>query len=303
MRTEQAKVTPSQQFEAMDGFIRTLQDSICTALEAEDPERFREDQWQRPEGGGGRSRVLAGGATIEKGGVNVSRIHGELSEELAKQLQTERMPFAVCGLSLVIHPRSPRVPTTHMNVRYFETASGRSWFGGGIDLTPYYPHLEDFRKFHQALKDACEGAVPGSYAGYKTWCDEYFTIRHRQEMRGIGGIFFDHLEGGDAAHFALTKAVGEAFVPAYLPLVQARQDEPFTDADRQFQLVRRGRYVEFNLIYDRGTLFGLKSNGRVESIFMSLPPVVHYPYDWHPEPGSPHADMMPYYQPQAWVPS
>lgn len=294
-------VTPLPPFEAMDVFIRTLQDTICTALESEDSASFREDTWQRPEGGGGRSRVLEGGATIEKGGVNISRIHGEMSEELAQQLRAERTPFAVCGLSLVIHPRSPRVPTTHMNVRYFETDAGRSWFGGGIDLTPYYPHLEDFRQFHQVLKDTCEGVRCGSYDGYKTWCDEYFTIRHRQEMRGIGGIFFDDLDGNDPVNFALVQAVGEAFLTAYLPMLQARKDEPFTEADRQFQLVRRGRYIEFNLVYDRGTLFGLKSNGRIESIFMSLPPVVHYPYDWHPEPGSPHTDMIQYYQPQIWA--
>lgn len=294
-------VTPLPPFEAMDVFIRTLQDTICTALESEDSASFREDTWQRPEGGGGRSRVLEGGATIEKGGVNISRIHGEMSEELAQQLRAERTPFAVCGLSLVIHPRSPRVPTTHMNVRYFETDAGRSWFGGGIDLTPYYPHLEDFRQFHQVLKDTCEGVRCGSYDGYKTWCDEYFTIRHRQEMRGIGGIFFDDLDGNDPINFALVQAVGEAFLTAYLPMLQARKDEPFTEADRQFQLVRRGRYIEFNLVYDRGTLFGLKSNGRIESIFMSLPPVVHYPYNWHPEPGSPHTDMIQYYQPQIWA--
>ena len=301
MHLRRENVTPLPPFEAMDVFIRTLQDTICTALESEDSASFREDTWQRPEGGGGRSRVLEGGATIEKGGVNISRIHGEMSEELAQQLRAERTPFAVCGLSLVIHPRSPRVPTTHMNVRYFETDAGRSWFGGGIDLTPYYPHLEDFRQFHQVLKDTCEGVRCGSYDGYKTWCDEYFTIRHRQEMRGIGGIFFDDLDGNDPINFALVQAVGEAFLTAYLPMLQARKDEPFTEADRQFQLVRRGRYIEFNLVYDRGTLFGLKSNGRIESIFMSLPPVVHYPYDWHPEPGSPHTDMIQYYQPQIWA--
>ena len=301
MHLRRENVTPLPPFEAMDVFIRTLQDTICTALESEDSASFREDTWQRPEGGGGRSRVLEGGATIEKGGVNISRIHGEMSEELAQQLRAERTPFAVCGLSLVIHPRSPRVPTTHMNVRYFETDAGRSWFGGGIDLTPYYPHLEDFRQFHQVLKDTCEGVRCGSYDGYKTWCDEYFTIRHRQEMRGIGGIFFDDLDGNDPVNFALVQAVGEAFLTAYLPMLQARKDEPFTEADRQFQLVRRGRYIEFNLVYDRGTLFGLKSNGRIESIFMSLPPVVHYPYDWHPEPGSPHTDMIQYYQPQIWA--
>ena len=301
MHLRRENVTPLPPFEAMDVFIRTLQDTICTALESEDSASFREDTWQRPEGGGGRSRVLEGGATIEKGGVNISRIHGEMSEELAQQLRAERTPFAVCGLSLVIHPRSPRVPTTHMNVRYFETDAGRSWFGGGIDLTPYYPHLEDFRQFHQVLKDTCEGVRCGSYDGYKTWCDEYFTIRHRHEMRGIGGIFFDDLDGNDPVNFALVQAVGEAFLTAYLPMLQARKDEPFTEADRQFQLVRRGRYIEFNLVYDRGTLFGLKSNGRIESIFMSLPPVVHYPYNWHPEPGSPHTDMIQYYQPQIWA--
>jgi coproporphyrinogen III oxidase len=290
----------SARFREMELYVKTLQDRICQALEQEDTQCFHEDLWERPEGGGGRTRVLEG-SFFEKGGVNISVVHGEMSEAVARQLNTPQAPFAACGISLVVHPRSPRVPTVHMNVRTFETESGACWFGGGVDLTPYYPHPEDFQAFHQTLHQACEAAIPGSYAEYKRWCDEYFTVAHRGEMRGVGGVFFDYLDGNDPRHADLVRRVGDAFLEAYLPIVQRRREEPFTEADKQFQLIRRGRYVEFNLVYDRGTLFGLKTNGRIESILMSLPPEVHFRYDWHPDPGSPHEQMQRYYQPQEWL--
>ncbi len=291
----------SEQFQSMEAYIHRLQDTICQGLEALDEVRFQEDLWKRPEGGGGRTRVIADGQVWEKGGVNVSSVNGRLADEIAKHLKTEPMDFGACGISLVIHPQSPRVPTIHMNVRYFEMENGRSWFGGGIDLTPYYPHTEDFQHFHETLQNACNRIIPDSYPGYKKYCDEYFTVKHRHEMRGIGGVFFDYLPGSEGQHFELVQSVGDAFLKAYCPIVERRKTENYAEADKQFQLVRRGRYVEFNLIYDRGTLFGLKTNGRIESIFMSLPPEVHFHYDWHPEPNSPHADMMQYYQPHDWV--
>jgi coproporphyrinogen III oxidase len=291
----------SSTFQDMESYIRDLQNRICTGLEAFEPQaRFHEDRWEREAGGGGHTRVLANGETFDKGGVNISTVFGEMSPELAQQLQTEPRPFAACGLSLVIHPRSPRVPTVHMNVRYFETEAGPSWFGGGIDLTPYFPHPLDFSEFHRTLHDACERAMPGSYPGFKAECDRYFTLRHRHEMRGIGGVFFDHLDGKEPPHWELVQAVGDAFLPAYEPIVARRRFEAWSEEDLAFQRVRRGRYVEFNLIYDRGTLFGLRSGGRIESIFMSLPPEVHFHYDWHPEPDSVHAQMQSFYQPYDW---
>lgn len=288
-------------FAEMDAYIRRLQDQICEGLEAfESASRFHQDVWERPGGGGGWTRILAQGETFDKAGVNISSIHGEMSAELAQQLKTTPSHFSACGLSLVIHPKSPRVPTVHMNVRYFETPE-RSWFGGGIDLTPYYPHPEDFREFHQVLRQACESTLPGSYEGYKQDCDQYFTIRHRAEMRGIGGIFFDYLDGSEAKHAELVRSVGDHFLTAYAPLVQRRRLEPYQPDDLQFQRVRRGRYVEFNLIYDRGTLFGLRSGGRIESIFMSLPPEVEFHYNWQPASGSVHERMLSYYQPYDWI--
>lgn len=291
----------SQRFSRMRDRIHQLQDRICEGLESVDTVHFHEDRWDRPEGGGGRTRVIQNGKVFEKGGVNVSVVYGIMPAELAKTMQTDPVGYAACGLSLVIHPKSPKVPTTHMNVRYFEMENGRSWFGGGIDLTPYYPHREDFVHFHQVLQQSCNRIIPNSYDSYKNQCDEYFTLKHRQEMRGIGGIFFDYLDGKNKDHDSLVDAVGEAFLPSYLPIVVRRCEEAFTDADKQFQLIRRGRYVEFNLIYDRGTLFGLKTNGRVESILMSLPPQVEFLYDWTPGENTSHAEMMSYYQPHSWI--
>ena len=284
----------------MESYINQLQDNICQSLEELDTKKFHEDYWKRREGGGGRTRVLENGSLLEKGGVNVSSVHGPMSEELAKQLKTPPSFFGACGISLVLHPRSPKVPTVHMNLRYFETEEGQCWFGGGIDLTPYFPYPEDFREFHQTLREACEKSMPGSYEGFKKYCDEYFSLPHRQEMRGIGGVFFDHLDGFDQQNFKLVQEVGNIFLKAYLPLFHRRMKEKWNQEDLDFQYYRRGRYVEFNLIYDRGTLFGIKSNGRIESIFMSLPPKVEFRYNWKPKINSPHHEMVEYYQPQSW---
>lgn len=293
--------SPSERYAHMEQYISTLQDTICDALESRETRHFTEDSWERPGGGGGRTRVVQEGAVIEKGGVNTSSVYGELSESAAADLQVEPGQFAACGLSLVIHPVSPRVPSIHMNVRYFELDNGDAWYGGGTDLTPFYPHTEDFSEFHRVLHDACERAVPGSYAAYKKRCDDYFNVKHRGEMRGIGGVFFDYVRDDLEAGARLVREVGDAFLPSFLPILDRRRDEAYSDADRHFQLVRRGRYVEFNLVYDRGTLFGLKTGGRIESILMSLPPHVDFPYDFRPAEGSPQEEMLGYYQPREWV--
>lgn len=291
----------SDQFLSMESYTQDLQNRICHELEALDDVKFKEDLWEREGGGGGKTRVIQNGDVFEKGGVNTSSIHGEMPAELAQRLKTEPVFFAACGISIVIHPLSPKVPTAHMNLRYFEMENGRRWFGGGVDLTPYFPYPQDFKHLHQTLKHACDTAIPDSYQKYKEQCDEYFIIKHRNEMRGIGGIFFDYLEGNEKKHYELVHAVGEAFLGAYLPIVRLRKDETYTEMDKQFQLIRRGRYVEFNLIYDRGTLFGLKTGGRIESIFMSLPPALNFLYDWKPCPNTPHEEMCEYYQPRQWA--
>ncbi len=285
----------------MNAYIEKLQDAICHELEALDVVRMKEDIWTRAEGGGGRTRVIEGGRVFEKGGVNISSVHGEMPDDLVRVMNTKKGQFAACGLSLVIHPASPRVPTVHMNVRYFEMEHGDSWFGGGIDLTPYYPYPEDFRQFHLTLREACEKVIPGSYADFKSECDSYFTIRHRGEMRGIGGIFFDYLKKNNPLYFKLVRSVGDAFLPSFVPIVKKRKDENYSEKDKLFQLIRRGRYIEFNLVYDRGTVFGLQTNGRTESILMSMPPEARFFYDWQPEPDSPYAEMRQYYHPQVWI--
>jgi coproporphyrinogen III oxidase len=288
--------------EQMPQFIAALQDEICSAVEGADGQaRFREDLWERPGGGGGRTRVLEDGAVFEKGGVNISVVHGELEPSLAERLGGQGRAFFAAGLSLVLHPQSPLVPTTHANFRYFEQGE-RAWFGGGSDLTPYYLFEEDARHFHQTLKAAADPHGPERYPVFKTWCDEYFRLPHRDESRGIGGVFFDHLAGDLAAQFAFVQDMGRAFVPSYLPLVRRRKDLPFTEAQRFWQEVRRGRYVEFNLVYDRGTLFGLETRGRIESILMSLPPRVRWVYDHRPAPGSEEARLLEVLtRPRDWV--
>lgn len=276
--------------------IQSLQDSICMGLETFEPVvRFRQDEWQREGGGGGRSRVIANGKVFEKGGVNTSIVYGTLPEVMQKQFKTTHHDFFACGISLVIHPVNPHVPTVHANYRYFELYDEQGvvadcWFGGGTDLTPYYLYEEDAKHFHTSQKNACDEADATFYPKFKKDCDDYFFIRHRGEARGIGGIFYDYLRP-NATHskedfFKLAKACGEAFLKGYQPIVQKRKDVTSTNEERQWQLLRRGRYAEFNLVQDRGTLFGLKTNGRVESILMSLPPLARWEYDYHPAPGS-----------------
>jgi coproporphyrinogen III oxidase len=281
--------------------FRAAQDSICKAIEVVDGrEHFHEDLWDRPGGGGGRTRVLAEGAVFEKGGVNFSAVQGELPEPLAKRMGDGPREFFATGVSLVLHPRNPHVPTTHANFRYFERGE-TFWFGGGADLTPYYPRLEDARHFHATLKRACDAHDPTHYPRFKKWCDEYFFIKHRNEMRGVGGVFFDNLAGDRERTFAFVSELADAFLPAYLPIVEQRRDVEYGDRERHWQLLRRGRYVEFNLVYDRGTQFGLETNGRTESILMSLPPLVRWEYDYKPEPGSPEAALADFLRPRDWL--
>jgi coproporphyrinogen III oxidase len=283
-------------------YFRDLQDRIVAALEAIDGTRFREDSWLREGGGGGRSRVLADGGVFEKAGVNFSDVHGEMSEEFAKQVPGEGRDFTACGVSLVLHPRSPMIPTVHANFRFL-TKGERQWFGGGVDLTPYYPYREDVIHFHRVLRGACVRHAPLiEYDRLKKWCDDYFYLPHRNELRGVGGLFFDHLEGDHERLFAFVRDCGDSFLDAYLPIVERRKNESYTERERLFQEYRRGRYVEFNLIYDRGTLFGLKTGGRIESILMSLPPVVRWRYDYRPEPGTREAELYEVYlKPRDWA--
>ena len=299
--------------ESFAHYVRTLQDEICHALEALDGEAvFVEDQWDRDGGGGGWTRIMDGGRLFEKAGVNVSAVHGTTPEVIKNQVPESAAEFYATGISLVIHPINPMIPTVHANFRFFQLMDTEGnivdgWFGGGADLTPYYLFEEDAVHFHQTLKDACDRHNPSHYPKFKDWCDRYFRNHHRKEQRGIGGLFFDHLRlsediAANSAHQAFVEDAGNAFLPAYLPIVEQRQSMPYTPEQKKWQEIRRGRYVEFNLIHDRGTLFGLKSNGRIESIFMSLPPTVRWAYDLHPEPGSPEAKLMDVlYQPKAWV--
>jgi coproporphyrinogen III oxidase len=296
--------------DAVKGYLLDLQDRLCTVLEQEDGEgRFIEDRWQRAEGGGGRTRVLAEGRVFEQGGVNFSAVSGAHlppSATAHRPALTGRT-FQAMGVSLVIHPRNPYVPTSHANVRFLiaetEGADPLWWFGGGFDLTPYYGFEEDARHWHQIALRACAPFGEEVYPRYKKWCDEYFYLRHRDEPRGVGGLFFDDLnEGGFERCFAFMCSVGDHYLPAYLPIVQRRQGTPYGERERDFQLYRRGRYVEFNLIYDRGTVFGLQSGGRTESILMSLPPLVKWRYHWRPAPGTPEAELYErFLKPREWI--
>ena len=294
---------------AVETFLLGLQDRVCAALEhADGGARFVEDAWQRPEGGGGRTRVLKNGAVFEQGGVNFSRVQGERLPPSATAHRPELAgrAWTALGVSLVIHPRNPYVPTTHMNVRYFEARSAEGapvwWFGGGFDLTPYYPFDEDVVHWHRVARDLCAPFGADVYPRYKRWCDEYFFLKHRGETRGVGGLFFDDLSAWDFERsFAFQRAVGNGFLDAYLPIVDKRKSTRFGDREREFQLYRRGRYVEFNLVYDRGTLFGLQSGGRTESILMSLPPRVRFEYAYAPDPGSPEARLSDYLRARDWV--
>ena len=295
---------------AVRAYLVGLQARLTSTLEALDgAARFRADVWQRPGGGGGESRVLSDGALLEQAGVGFSQVSGEALPASATQQRPELAgaSFEALGVSLVLHPRNPFVPTTHMNVRFFiaEKAGlpAAWWFGGGFDLTPCYPFDEDVQHWHRVARDLCAPFGADVYARYKDWCDRYFYLRHRGETRGVGGLFFDDLaEWGFDRCFAFQRAVGDSFLDGYLPIVARRRDLPYGERERQFQLYRRGRYVEFNLLYDRGTLFGLQSGGRTESILMSLPPLVRWDYDWQPEPGSPEARLYSdYLRPRDWL--
>jgi len=286
-----------------------LQQSIVARLAAMEGRPFRRDEWARPEGGGGVTQLLEDGAVFERAGVNFSHVFGSKLPPSASAGRPELAgrSFQALGVSLVLHPRNPHVPTVHMNVRCFlaekDGAAPVWWFGGGMDLTPYYGHAEDARHFHGTCRDALAPFGAGRYPRYKKWCDDYFHLKHRGEPRGIGGVFFDDLNEPDfATCFALTRSVGDAFPAAYLPILERRRQLPYGERERAFQAYRRGRYVEFNLVYDRGTLFGLQSGGRTESILMSLPPEVRWRHDWHPEPGSPEARLFErYLVPRDWV--
>ncbi|MFD2520780.1 oxygen-dependent coproporphyrinogen oxidase [Emticicia soli] len=273
-------------------YFKTLQNNICKALEETDGKaKFHEDLWQHHSGGGGRTRVITDGNIIAKGGVNFSAVSGEVSEALQKQLKlTEKTDYFATGVSIVQHPISPMVPIIHMNVRYFEMANGTCWFGGGIDLTPHYVVEEDARWFHAQLKAACDTHSPEYYPKYKEWADNYFFIPHRNETRGVGGIFFDYLKPSEELSketlFAFVQSVGESFAPIYTHLMAKNSKLPYGEGETNWQMLRRGRYVEFNLAWDRGTKFGLETNGRTESILMSLPPVANWVYDYKAEAGS-----------------
>ncbi|MCC0178393.1 oxygen-dependent coproporphyrinogen oxidase [Waterburya agarophytonicola K14] len=325
-----SNLPPANSREQVKQFLQQLQDNICQGLEQLDGQaKFIEDKWEREEGGGGRSRVIKDGGVFEQGGVNFSEVWGDSLPPsiLVQHPEAAGQGFYATGTSMVLHPRNPYVPTVHLNYRYFE-AGNVWWFGGGVDLTPYYAFTEDAVHFHQTIKQACDKHHPEYYSTFKLWCDRYFYLKHRQEARGIGGIFFDYQDGKSnlycgsesdspaAVHsnkvgqvnrswseiFAFIQSCGNSFLPAYAPIVKARKDNEYGEKERNFQLYRRGRYVEFNLVYDRGTIFGLQTNGRTESILMSLPPLVRYEYGYTPEPGSPEAELTDFFlKPQDWV--
>mgnify|MGYP001580729165 FL=1 len=283
-------------------YIQNLQDSICVALEKVDGVAvFKEDLWKRPEGGGGRTRVLSNGAVFEKGGVNISAVEGELPQALRDNFGVSEGAFFACGLSLVLHPKNPKVPTVHANWRYFEMYDEQGnvvtqWFGGGQDLTPYYLFEEDAVHFHRVCKDACDKHDPNFYKAFKKRCDNYFWNAHRNEARGIGGLFFDYQKQDETFslqdRFCFVTEIGNSFLESYLPIVAKRRNLSYTKSERDWQEIRRGRYVEFNLVHDKGTLFGLKTNGRIESILMSLPPAVQWHYNFQPAPGSGEARLL-----------
>ncbi len=285
-------------------FLRTLQDEITSSLESLDGgANFREDNWERPGGGGGRTRILGDGNIFEKAGVNFSAVHGESPKMLQKG--NESSQFFATGVSLVLHPKSPKIPTVHANFRYFEQSTGQAWFGGGMDLTPYYLVEDDAAHFHRTIKTTCDKHDPAYYPRFKKWCDDYFFIKHRGERRGIGGIFFDRLTGNDSElekTFAFVQDIARTFLPSYLPIAELHCNESFTETEQRWQQIRHGRYVEFNLVYDKGTLFGLETSGRTESILMSLPTTARWEYDMQPDPGSEEDKLVHVLKnPREWV--
>lgn len=298
----------SPRLERVESYLKDLQGRICSAIESADGAgRFREDAWRRSEGGGGRTRILTDGDVFEQAGIGFSKVSGSTLPPSATAHRPELAGrnWTATGVSLVFHPRNPFLPTTHMNVRFFEAiAEGKEsvwWFGGGFDLTPFYPFDEDVRHWHDVARRVCVPFGEDVYLRYKNWCDEYFFIKHRNETRGVGGLFFDDVHEGGFEHcFKFLRSVGDGFLDAYLPIVERRKEHPYGDREREFQLYRRGRYVEFNLVYDRGTLFGLQSGGRTESILMSLPPRVRFEYAYSPQPGSAEARLTEYLTPRDW---
>ena len=293
-------------------YIQNLQETITKALEKEDGgASFKEDIWERKEGGGGRSRIIENGATIEKGGVNISAVHGPLPDSMQAYFNVGEVDFFACGLSLVIHPKNPMAPTVHANCRYFEMYDTNKncvdqWFGGGLDLTPYYLFNEDSRHFHEQRKKACDLHHPDFYNTFKEKCDTYFYNKHREEARGVGGLFFDYLKANETFtikdRYDFTTTIGDSFIEAYIPILNKRKNLDFTPENRTWQEIRRGRYVEFNLVHDKGTLFGLKTNGRMESILMSLPPTVQWRYDYHPKQGSKEEELLNILKnPKSWI--
>lgn len=295
-------MTRSKLSEEAKAFVQSLQNEIVAALEKADGSgRFKKIEWTRPGGGGGDSRVLENGDVFEKAGVNTSVVHGELPPLMVEKMNLKQKDFFATGISLVLHPRSPHVPTVHANFRYFEQ-SDRSWFGGGADLTPYTVSEEDFSHFHRSLKTACDAFSPQAYEKYKKECDRYFFLEHRGESRGIGGIFFDYLQDDLPKVFEFLKNCGKQFIPAYVPIVERNKSKPFTERQKKFQLLRRGRYVEFNLVYDRGTLFGLQTKGNIESILMSLPPEVNFDFMAPMEETAEEKTLMKWLrEPRTWV--
>ncbi|MEO6139068.1 MAG: oxygen-dependent coproporphyrinogen oxidase [Luteimonas sp.] len=295
-------------FDRVRDYLTGLQDRICASVEAIDgTARFVEDAWAREEGGGGRTRILRDGAVFEQAGVGFSDVSGTSLPPSASAARPELAgaSWRAVGMSLVLHPRNPYVPTTHANVRHFRAMrDGETvawWFGGGFDLTPFYPFDDDVRHWHETAHTLCKPFGEDRYAAHKRWCDDYFLLKHRNETRGVGGLFFDDLHTDFDQDFAYMQAVGDGFLDAYLPIVASRKDMPYGERERQFQLYRRGRYVEFNLVHDRGTLFGLQSGGRTESILMSLPPLVRWEYGYQPEPGSAEARLSDYLRPRDWL--
>ncbi len=291
----------------MQAYVEGLQRTIRTKLEElEERSVFRVDRWERPGGGGGVAAILEGDGVFEKAGVNTSAVYGELPERMTRVLGVDRQPFFATGLSLVIHPQNPYVPTAHANVRYFALGDDLAdpddqWFGGGADLTPIYPDLDDAQHFHRVWRDVCDEHAVADYGDFKRQCDEYFYLPHREEARGIGGIFFDYLRGRPEETFAFVCSAGEAFLDAYVPIVERRRTMAFGERQRAFQAIRRGRYVEFNLLYDRGTKFGIETQGRTESILMSLPPIAKWKYDAPAEPGSPEDRARWFFEGRDWL--
>ena len=287
--------------------VEQLQHDICSGLEALDSQgHFVSDRWEREGGGGGLTRILENGAVFEKAGVNTSAVHGKMSARTAKLLNVPPLPFFATGVSLVIHPLSPFVPTVHANFRYFALGDDLTnpvdqWFGGGADLTPYYPYLEDARHFHSVWNSVCDRHEPASYEAFKKRCDEYFYLPHRREARGVGGIFFEYLRGDPEASLAFVADAGASFLEAYRPIVERRVEKPYGEREKNYHEIRRGRYVEFNLLFDRGTKFGIETDGRTESILMSLPARAQWRYDWKPEPGSPEAEAEWFFSPRDWL--